>query len=455
MAGTALPNHVLGIEGIDPRVYLRRLRDPLHGNSLLLILNTLVPSFWGVVFWLIVARVYHPRDVGVATAIFPTAGLIASLATLGFTISLVRFLPAEGPRAREVINSSLTLSVCLAFLGALLTIPLAESWSSDLAILRLNPFFGASFVIFAVASTGSSLVDSALIAKGRTGYVFVKNNVAGAGRIPLPLVFASLGVAGSLAIFSSFTLSFMVALGLGLLYFVPRAYLGYRARPRLDANRLMPMMRFSLANHGAAIAALLPGALIPLMVLRWRSPEESAYYYSGWIAAGVLFSVSASTSTSLLAEGSKSEATMARNTRRAWAFILALQVPAVIAAFFLARPILDFFQEGYSAAAPMFQLMVLASFFVAFTNVYLARKRVERHNAAIVLVAFLSSALYLALALPLIQAWGLTGVGAAFLVAQGLTAAAIAVSHLVHGADTVRSLIGAAAEEVSNVSEPR
>ncbi len=433
---------MLGIEGIDPRVYLHRLRDPLHKNAMLLTLNSIVPSFWGLGFWLIVVRVYPAREVGVATAIFPTAGLIAALATLGFAIGLVRFLPAEGRRARDIINSALSLSALLSLAGGLAFVLGARFWAQDLGasipgkvddfakaleLVGGDPLFGAAFILFTVAAVGSLLVDSALIAQSRAEYVFFKTNAFGVFRIPLPILLFLAGTVGSLAIFISFSLAVFLAFALGLFYFLPKVYLGYRFRPSFHRRSLAPMMRFSLANHPANMVALIPGALIPLMILKWMSAENQAYYFAAWLGASVVFSVSISASTSLLAEGSRREATLDRNTRKAWAFILALQVPAVVITLVLADLLLNFFQQGYSAGGTALRLFALSSFFLAYNNIYLTRKRIEKNNRAILAVVVLQGALNLLLAAVLILPWGLTGVGAAFLVSQGVTAGAIAI----------------------------
>ncbi len=416
---------MLGIEGIDPRVYLRRLQDPLHRNAMLLILNTIVPSFWGLAFWVIVVRVYPSGEVGLATAVFPSAGLIASLATLGFTIGLVRFLPSESGRAGEVINSSVTLTALLAFLGGAAFAVTAGFWSKSLEIVGGNTLFAVAFVLYIVAAAGSVLVDSALIAQSRAEYVFFKTNIFGMARMPLPLLLFLSGLAGSLAIFISFSVAIFLAFALGLLYFLPKVYLGYRFRPRVRWRSLSPMMRFSLANHPANIVALVPGALIPLMILRWMSQSDQAYYFLAWLGASVVFSVSVSATTSLLAEGSKREATLARNAKKAWAFILALQVPAVVIALLLADVLLDLVQRGYSAAGTALRLFALSSFFVAYNNIYLTRKRVEKNNRAIMGVVVLQGALNLLFAAALIPPWGLSGIGAAFLISQGLTTGVI------------------------------
>jgi O-antigen/teichoic acid export membrane protein len=75
----------------------------------------------------------------------------------------------------------------------------------------------------------------------------------------------------------------------------------------------------------------------------------------------------------------------------------------------------------------MLRLFALSSFFLAFNNIYLTRKRVERRNWVIVGVVLLQSALNLLFAVVLTPVWGLSGIGAAFFVSQGLTTAVILI----------------------------
>ena len=71
----------------------KHLSDPLFKNAYFLMFSSLTSAGSGFFFWLIAARFYSTADIGLASAIISTMGLISMLSLLGFDISLVRFLP--------------------------------------------------------------------------------------------------------------------------------------------------------------------------------------------------------------------------------------------------------------------------------------------------------------------------------------------------------------------------
>ena len=75
------------------------VRSSLHVNSLSIVLNSAFTAALGFAFWVAVARVHKAQDVGLASALISSAGLLASLAGLGLDQGLIRFLSGSGERA--------------------------------------------------------------------------------------------------------------------------------------------------------------------------------------------------------------------------------------------------------------------------------------------------------------------------------------------------------------------
>jgi len=82
------------------------LRDPLYKNSFFIMLTSISNAGFGFIFWMLAVRFYSTADIGLASAIISTMGLIFMLSLLGFDISLVRFLPER--EDKKLINSCLT-----------------------------------------------------------------------------------------------------------------------------------------------------------------------------------------------------------------------------------------------------------------------------------------------------------------------------------------------------------
>ncbi|HHW41601.1 MAG TPA: oligosaccharide flippase family protein [Syntrophomonadaceae bacterium] len=89
---------------------LKARRSSLYSNAFYLILNTAATSILGFVFWNVMARCFSHSEVGIGSALNAASGLVASIATMGLDIGLVRFGPEVKGRASSLINSAFTLA---------------------------------------------------------------------------------------------------------------------------------------------------------------------------------------------------------------------------------------------------------------------------------------------------------------------------------------------------------
>ena len=84
------------------------LNDPLFKNSFFLVLSRLLNMGSGFIFWIVAAKLYSIEDVGKATALLSSLGLIMLLSRLGFDFSLIRFM--SGNNQNEVLNTCLSIT---------------------------------------------------------------------------------------------------------------------------------------------------------------------------------------------------------------------------------------------------------------------------------------------------------------------------------------------------------
>src|SRR5579872_889066 len=82
--------------------------DTLLQNSLYLMLTTGTMAVLGFGFWLIVAHLYPPDQVGVASTLVASMNFIAYLSLLGFNSTFIRFLPKSKNRD-EHLDTGLVL----------------------------------------------------------------------------------------------------------------------------------------------------------------------------------------------------------------------------------------------------------------------------------------------------------------------------------------------------------
>jgi len=84
------------------RIVRAGLSDSLYRNSIYMMISTLIMSFLGFVFWMIVTRLYSASDVGLATTIISVMGLITSFSLLGLNVGLIKYLPTQRIRIRRL-----------------------------------------------------------------------------------------------------------------------------------------------------------------------------------------------------------------------------------------------------------------------------------------------------------------------------------------------------------------
>src|SRR3989304_8145353 len=147
---------VLRSDGTPPSEGVRRgtavaqfrgaMRTSLFRTSFFLLPRTGVNAGLGFLFWLVVARLYFPSDVGIAAALFSMILFLARIAAVGLPQGVLRFLPADGDKV-GLIHGAFTASAIMAFaIGAafLWTVILfVRDWS---AIARVIGFLAPQLV---------------------------------------------------------------------------------------------------------------------------------------------------------------------------------------------------------------------------------------------------------------------------------------------------------------------
>ncbi len=408
------------------------LRDPLYLNSIFLLANSVVPPALASLFWFFVARFYAPDMVGEAVALVLPSTLLATAASLGLHVGLIRFLPSAGPRAFAMVRSSLTLTGLVALALALIFLGGIPYWGRSIDYVVADPRFVLGFLLLTEASALSLILDSIFIALRRASYALVRNALFGLVRIPLPLTFYLLAWVGGITIFASYALgalaAFLVALGILL----PRMLPGFRMRFAVDLGPVRGAMAFSLGNHITTMAQLLPASLIPLMILNAISPTKTAldmaaYFYMAWQGALLVFIIPSATTSSLLAEGSHGIVDYRFGGRRTLVFTLLLLGPAVLITFGLSDIILGFFGPGYAQyGSPLLRLFAISAFPMTLNAIYMTSLRLENRIPSIVAVGVAPVVFTLGIGYFLLPTQGLAAIGWGWLLGHALVAGAVA-----------------------------
>ena len=406
---------------ITSREKLKQLiATPLYSNAFYLMLNTGVMALLGFFFWMIAARFYTEAEVGFSSAIIAAISLLTLVSLVGLNISLVRFLP-HSDKPRELINSCYTLGGLTSVAVAGIFLAGLGFWSPALAFVNQNAIFASAFIIFTLLWTLSNLVNYTFIARRRAGFVLSKDSIFSVLKVPLPILFVvSFHAFGIVA---SWGIAVAVALVVSIFLFLPKVQDSYKPVPTLKLSLFKDMWRYSSGNYLANLFMACLPFILPLMVVNLLGAEQNAYFYVGWMMAGLLFAIPAAVSQSLFAEGSHFEDKLKENVARSLKFTYLLLVPAVIVLILVGKWLLLAFGQSYSLnALHLLWVLSLSSIPLALTHIYTSILRVTgRIKELMAIWGFIALVVILASYL-IMPVTGIIGIGYAWLGAQAVVA---------------------------------
>ncbi len=408
------------------------LSIPLYSNACYLIADTTVASLLGFAFWTLVARLYTPAEVGLASATIAAVILLARLSGLGFGYGLIRFLPSAGGKSNTLINSCFTIAGLTSLGAALIFLVGLNLWSPALLYIR-QPILFSFFVFITVVYTLFLLIDQSFIARRCAKYALFKN--AAAGLLKIAAVLAFVALLSTFGIFASWGLAIFVALTIALFQFLPRAQRGYIPIPTICKETINDMIHFSLGNHIAELLWFAPLMLFPLMVIHILGAETNAYFYIAWVIAQMLFAIPMAVSYSLFAEGSHEESLLQSNTIKSVGLCLLIVVPAIVVLLVLGDKLLLFFGRSYSeSGATLLRILAVSAIPVSINCICLSVMRVRKNTKGVILVSAFIASLALGSGYILMLKVGLSGVGVGWIAAQTLVAiiVVLVLSHRRH-----------------------
>jgi O-antigen/teichoic acid export membrane protein len=183
------------------------LTDSLFRNATLLMTSTAIMSALGFGFWIFVAHLYTPSQIGVASALISITVLLSNLSLLGLNASLVRFLPQSKNQSSD-INAAMAAVAAATLLAAAAYVFLAGRFGITLSLLA-SPWHKIGFIFLMTTVSLNSLTDSVFIANRRAEFHTAAYAVLGVVKLLLPLLLIPLG---SLGIFSAYIIAIVISL---------------------------------------------------------------------------------------------------------------------------------------------------------------------------------------------------------------------------------------------------
>jgi len=380
----------------------QHLQEPLIRNSFFIMASSFVAAGFGFFFWMIAARFYSQADVGIATALMSSMGLLILISRLGLDQSVIRFFPLRDKN--KVLGTAILVPTAVALGAGLVFIAAVDAVSPELTVVRT---VAPLYLIFLGAYSVTWVLEGAFNAMRKSEHYFILNLLYGSRILFLvPLVFL-----GAMGIFSAFGLSFVLGLILALVLLARCS-----VRPALGVDRvfLREAWQFSAGAYIAGILMSAPNMVIPIMVLHVLGAESTANYYITYAIVSILFMIPYAFTTSLFVEGSHG-GEMKKSVLRTLASMFALLIPAIIGLSLFGEQILNLIGKDYVEGIALLQVLALSAIFVSVCQTFISIAKVRNDIRSLITLSGFVSVALLGLGYTLMHRFGLIGMGYAWL----------------------------------------
>ena len=340
-----IPGDSAADEGLGPVRSLRnRLRtDHLVRNALYLVVSNGIQAVVGFAFWIVMARLFRPEDVGKASSLISATSLLAFFSLIGLNTTMMRFLPTARNKG-SLLTAALIMVSGVAAVIAVGYVMLTPIVAPRLDFVAQSPLKTAGFALLAAATAVNILNDSVFMASRRAEFCVVTDAlVGGVSKNAFGVVLAGTGAFGLyLAAISGPATAAVV----GTVLIIAILHL----RPSLTnpLRTLKPLLKFSGANYLANSMNLLPPVVVPLIVLDRLGAKAAGYYFVAFQMAGILIAAASAVEASFMAEGSQAGANWRVIRRRSRRLAIMIFVPGGVVIALAAHWILLAFGSAYS-----------------------------------------------------------------------------------------------------------
>jgi O-antigen/teichoic acid export membrane protein len=405
---------------------VEHVRLPLHRDGYALAANSAFTAVTGLVYWVVAAHQYGPRDVGVNAALISSMMFLSGIAGLNLANVVVRFLPEAGRRTARLTVIAYAAAAATALAVGLVFVLGVGEWAPALDFLRDDLLLGGWFLVSTLGWCLFAIQDSVLTALGRAVWVPLENGVFALLKLGLLVVLAALmPVYG---IFVSWTAAMLVSVvsvnAVIFTWLMPRRQ--PNAAEGLTTLRTRAFRRYFAADYMCSVAWMSGTNLMPLVVTAVAGPAANAGYALAWAVSLPLYAFAASIGMSLVLHGSREGASLPDLERKAALQGARVLLPSVLVAVALAPEILTLFGSGYSAAATtVLRLLALSAVPYFVLTLAISVARIERRLGPAVVAWAAQALLALGLAAPLVSGLGVTGAGVAWFASQCTVAAVV------------------------------
>ncbi|MDF2473353.1 MAG: RfbX, partial [Anaerocolumna sp.] len=378
------------------------LQDHLYRNSIFLVLSKILNASAGFLFWIIAAKLYSITEVGMATVLFSSLGLVMLFSRFGFDLSIIRYI--EITDKNKVFNTSLVITTVASAVISLISILLTRFFQATLVLNFTNAML---FIVIALCNSITLITGNMFLALRKGQYFFIQTVL-----ISLRLF---------LLIPLAYSKSFGIFLSLGICYVLSAVFSLLVLRKEVKINILdidrtfvKESFKFSIGSYFSNLLTEAPIFILPIMVLQLIGQEEAAIYYLTMAIGNFALIVPNALSISLFIEGSHGQP-LKRIITKAFTIAYLFLIPITVIISLWGKNILGFINKEYIEAYDLLLLVIITNLFAVIYIVFLAvqniNMRVER-NIKFNLLSFL---LLIGASFCLIPRYHIIGVGYAWL----------------------------------------
>ncbi|MEU9127226.1 lipopolysaccharide biosynthesis protein [Kitasatospora sp. NPDC048540] len=389
--------------------------EPLLRNGHMLVASTVLAAALGSLFWIFATRWYSAEAVGRSYAALSAATLLSALGSFNLGNVLVRFVPRAGRHTRRLVLRCYAVSAGASALAAVLFLLVIPWAAPGLGYLR-EPVLAAAFVAATAGYSVFVLQDGALTGLRRTGWVLGENALFAVAKTGMLALCAVLAIGTGILV--SWSVALVVAIVVTNVVLFRRAVPEQHRADRTGAPAPRRVFRYAMADYLGNLSSIAAYSIVPLMVLNQLGAEQNAFYSLAWIIADTLYVAAFSMGSSLIVEAARSPERLAEHARRMLRHTGLLLLGAVSLVIAAAPWILKLFGPGYSEnGTTVLRLMVLSALPNVLLSVAIDVCRVRRALRWLIALQFTFAVLVITLVAVLLPAYGLTGVGLAWLIA--------------------------------------
>ena len=372
----------------------------------------------GVIWWFLALRIATPDEAGRLLAVLGIATLSAEFASLGIGHVLLRYLPTAGASASTMARTAFALVVCATCIVATAVVVSPVRISPVVTPTLVYPLVLAAI---ALGTASYALTDSLLLSLGHHRWILARSVGTGLARVGLLWFVAGAPETTWWLLGMAYSLPALLATGItvALLRRFLLRDVGLKALlTRREVARFAP---YGLRSYSANLGGAVPVNALPPLIAWQLGPSSAAEYGVAWLVASTLMLVPGAVSLTNLATVSRGEKPRESMVSRGISVVLAVQLPAVVAALLIAPSVFSMLGDEYSdvglgVLAPLLGGVVCLS----LTSQLYSRARLTEGGIRVVASGqWLQATLIVALSALLMPRIGITGVSVAWLVGAG------------------------------------